>query len=89
MAGEETTRIVQFVYHDGILHGTVMRYDKNQEIEYRILADGHMMVRELDHSTMNDNCATCQGFMADMEQDDLSRCSGSSGYFAGWGCHRL
>ena len=61
VAGEETTSLVQVVYHDGILHGTVMRYDKNQEIEYRILADGHMMVRELDHATMTGGCSTCEG----------------------------
>ena len=56
VVGEESTSIAQIVYHDGILHGSVMRYDTNQEIEYRILADGHMMVRELDLSTMTAGC---------------------------------
>ena len=69
VVGEEKTSIAQIVYHDGILHGSVMRYHTNQELEYRILADGHMMVRELDHPTMTDNCASCQGFEADIEQD--------------------
>ena len=69
VVGEESLSIAQIVYHDGVIHGSVMRYESQQEIEYRILADGHMMVRELDHSTMNDNCASCQGFMADMEQN--------------------
>ncbi|MEI6176222.1 MAG: autotransporter-associated beta strand repeat-containing protein [Verrucomicrobiota bacterium] len=69
VVGEEKTSVAQIVYHDGILHGSVMRYSTNQELEYRILADGHMMVRELDHATMNDNCATCKGDMADIEQN--------------------
>lgn len=56
VAGEEATSDVQLVYHDGVIHGTVARYDRNQHLEYRILADGHMMVRELDQSSMTDVC---------------------------------
>lgn len=61
VVGEESSSIAQIVYHDGVIHGSVMRYDKKQELEYRILPDGHMMLRELDHSTMTDECATCSG----------------------------
>ncbi len=71
VVGEESTSLAQIVYHDGIIHGSVMRYRTHQEIEYRILPDGHMMVRELDHTGMNDHCATCRGFEADMEQENF------------------
>ena len=71
IAGEETSSAAQIVYHDGILHGNVMRYSTGQELEYRILADGHMMVRELDHSSMTDQCATCSGdIMASIVDED-------------------
>ena len=56
--GEEETSIVQLVYHDGILHGSVNRYPENQHYEYRILADGHMMVRELDELNMTAKCGS-------------------------------
>jgi autotransporter-associated beta strand protein len=71
VVGEESTSVAQIVYHDGILHGSVMRYGTSREIEYRILQDGHMMVRELDHSTMSTGCATCRSFEADIEHDVL------------------
>lgn len=54
--GEEDTSNVQIVYHDGIVHGTVARYDIGQHLEYRILADGHMMVRELDVASIPWRC---------------------------------
>jgi len=61
IAGEEETSTAQFVYHDGIVHGNVMRYDAQQEIEYRIMSDGHMMVREIDtESFAEHSCATCE-----------------------------
>ncbi len=56
IVGEEEFSDVLVVYHDGIIHGSVARYDKNQHFEYRILPDGHMMVRELDSTTMTDVC---------------------------------
>ena len=54
--GEPQKSVVQLVVHDGILHGTVARYDIDQHLEYRILSSGYMMVRELDSSTMGDVC---------------------------------
>lgn len=54
--GEPQTSVVQLVVHDGILHGTVARYDIDQHLEYRILSSGYMMVRDLDSSTMTDTC---------------------------------
>lgn len=56
--GEEETSKVQLVYHDGIIHGSVNRYPENQHYEYRILADGHMMVRELDELNMTAKCGS-------------------------------
>ncbi len=56
VAGEEKTSVVQLVLHDGILHGSVVRYGSGRELEYRILRDGHLMVRELDQVAMNDSC---------------------------------
>ncbi len=56
VSGEEETSDVQLVYHDGIIHGTIARHTRYQHLEYRILADGHMMVRELDSSTMTAMC---------------------------------
>jgi len=71
--GEKTSSAAQIVYHDGIIHGNVMRYATGQELEYRILADGHMMVREIDHSTMTDNCGTCSGdIMASIVEEDAT-----------------
>jgi hypothetical protein len=55
ISGEEFSD-VNIVYHDGIVHGTVARYDLNQHFEYRILEDGYMMVRELDIASMTDVC---------------------------------
>lgn len=55
IAGEELSA-VNIVYHDGIVHGTVARYDTNQHFEYRILPDGHMMVRELDVASIPWRC---------------------------------
>ncbi|HBJ83588.1 MAG TPA: hypothetical protein DDZ88_06910 [Verrucomicrobiales bacterium] len=54
--GEPQVSVVQLVYHDGIVHGSVARFHLDQEIEYRIMADGHMMVRELDQSSLRDVC---------------------------------
>lgn len=72
VVGEETTSVAQIVYHDGILHGSVMRYGSQQEIEYRILADGHMMVRELDHSTMTAGCEKAPEIMSSIiEEGDV------------------
>ncbi len=56
VAGEPQKSSAQFVYHDGVLHGSVARFHLEQEIEYRILADGHLMVRELDQRSMRDLC---------------------------------
>jgi len=56
IVGTGQTSDAQFVYHDGILHGTIANYNTSQEFEYRILADGHMMVRELDQSSMTAGC---------------------------------
>lgn len=55
IAGEALSDVL-LVYHDGIIYGTVARYEKNQFIEYRILADGHMMVREIDASAVPEGC---------------------------------
>ena len=54
--GEEETSVVQLVYHDGILHGSVVRQEIGQELEYRILSDGFLMVREIDQKSMTDVC---------------------------------
>ncbi|MCB1064829.1 MAG: hypothetical protein KDN20_18155, partial [Verrucomicrobiae bacterium] len=54
--GEDQKSVVQFVLHDGILHGSVSRYDIDQHLEYRILESGYMMVRELDNDAMTDEC---------------------------------
>ncbi|GEM_PF-1384467 len=54
--GEPQTSVVQLVVHDGILHGSVARYDIDQHLEYRILSSGYLMVREIDGSTMTDVC---------------------------------
>ncbi|WP_158279849.1 M12 family metallo-peptidase [Coraliomargarita sinensis] len=63
VVGEKESSTAQIVYHDGILQGNVMRYDKGQEIEYRIMSDGHMMVREVDIVSQNQvACGTCAGF---------------------------
>ena len=56
IVGTGQTSDALFVYHDGILHGSVANYATSQELEYRILADGHLMVRELDQTTMTDGC---------------------------------
>ncbi|MCB1226114.1 MAG: hypothetical protein KDK99_09920, partial [Verrucomicrobiales bacterium] len=54
--GEPQTSLVQLVYHDGVMHGSVARYAQEQEIEYRVMADGYLMVRELDQSAMTEGC---------------------------------
>lgn len=70
VVGEEETSDVLVVYHDGVIHATVARYaiDIDQHLEYRILANGYMMVRELDPATMTANC----GNGADTAADPLS-----------------
>ncbi|PXA03035.1 hypothetical protein DDZ13_14045 [Coraliomargarita sinensis] len=47
---------VQFVYHDGIVHGNVTHPMQALHYEYRILSDGYLMVRELDHAAMTATC---------------------------------
>ena len=54
--GQEQTSDVLIVYHDGIIHGSIARYDINRHFEYRVLASGHLMIRELDSSTMTARC---------------------------------
>ena len=78
VAGEALSE-VNIVYHDGIVHGTVVRYDADEHFEYRILPDGHMMVREIDTASMTDVCGipnddvehscdeTCKHEAADVE----------------------
>ncbi|QTN32838.1 hypothetical protein HZ994_11025 [Akkermansiaceae bacterium] len=58
VVGEEESSDALLVYHDGVIHGSVARYSAaaDQHLEYRILADGHMMVRELDPATMTATC---------------------------------
>ena len=56
VVGEEETSDVIVVYHDGVIHGQLVRYTTDQHLEYRILADGHMMVRELEPATMTARC---------------------------------
>lgn len=53
--GEELSEVL-LVYHDGIIHGSVALYARNQHLEYRILSDGHMMVRELDAAAIPEGC---------------------------------
>jgi len=73
VVGESETSLAQMVYHDGIVHGNVMRYSTGSELEYRILPDGHLLVRELDHSTMTDECATCSGeVLAALEEEGVA-----------------
>lgn len=55
IAGEELSN-VSIVYHDGIIFGAVSRYNKDQHFEYRIMADGYMMVRELDVPAIPQGC---------------------------------
>lgn len=54
--GEPQKTVAQFVYHDGIVHGSVARYDVDRHFEYRILSTGFLMVTELDLESMTDNC---------------------------------
>ncbi|MCB1206819.1 MAG: hypothetical protein KDN18_21365, partial [Verrucomicrobiae bacterium] len=54
--GEPQKSVAQFVYHDGIVHGSVSRYHIDRHYEYRILSSGHLMVRELDSATMTADC---------------------------------
>lgn len=54
--GEPQKTVAQFVYHDGIVHGSVARYDIDRHYEYRILSSGFLMVTELDLESMTDNC---------------------------------
>jgi uncharacterized repeat protein (TIGR02543 family) len=72
VVGEESTSDVQLVYHDGIIHGNVVRYSTGQETEYRILADGHMMVRDLDQSTMTATCGNGPATEAEALSENLS-----------------
>ena len=74
VVGEENLSDVLFVYHDGVIHGSVARYTDiiDQHLEYRILADGHLMVRELDPTTMTAECGNC----SDMEMASLEMMEG-------------
>lgn len=54
--GEPQKTVAQFVYHDGIVHGSVARYDIDRHFEYRILSSGFLMVTELDLASMNSDC---------------------------------
>lgn len=54
--GEPQSSVVQWVLHDGIVHGTVSRYSVDQHFEYRILESGYMMVRELDNASLIAQC---------------------------------
>jgi len=56
VAGEPQSSVVQLVLHDGIIHGTISRYSQDQHLEYRILASGHLVVRELDNASLSDVC---------------------------------
>jgi autotransporter-associated beta strand protein len=72
VVGEESTSDVQFVYHDGVIHGSVARYASGEEIEYRILMDGHMMVREIDFSAMTAVCGKPPETMLEALNEKLS-----------------
>lgn len=61
--GEAQHSVVQLVLHDGIIHGTVSQYRSARHIEYRTLASGHLMVRELDDSTMTADCGAADAQM--------------------------
>lgn len=54
--GQPQKTVAQFVYHDGIVHGSVARYDVDRHFEYRILQSGFLMVTELDLSSMKSDC---------------------------------
>lgn len=54
--GEPQKSVVQLVLHDGIVHGSVAQYHIDRHIEYRVLASGHLMVRELDGASMTAEC---------------------------------
>lgn len=54
--GEPQKSVAQFVYHDGIVLGSVSRYHIDRHYEYRILPSGHLMVRELDSASMTADC---------------------------------
>lgn len=53
---EPQSSVVQLILHDGIVHGSLARYDIDQHLEYTILPSGHLAVRELDGSTMTARC---------------------------------
>lgn len=54
--GEPQKTVAQFVYHDGIVHGSVARYDIDRHFEYRVLSSGFLMVTELDLASMTSDC---------------------------------
>lgn len=69
---EPETSDVLMVFHDGILHGTVARYDTDQHIEFRILESGYLMVRELDGESMDARCGGSESESAEaLAPDDL------------------
>ncbi len=65
--GEEQTSDVLLVYHDGVIHSQIARYDIDYHLEYRILADGHMMVRDLDSPAMTALCEKAPAIEADTD----------------------
>lgn len=67
VVGEESDSSAQFIYHDGVVHGNVVRYSKGQELEYRILSDGHMMVREIDQEAVKGSCGCIDESVAQLE----------------------
>ena len=54
--GKDATSDVLLVSHNGIIHGSIAEYESDRHIEYRVLSSGHLMVRELDGSTMTERC---------------------------------
>jgi hypothetical protein len=72
VVGEEETSDAIMVWHDGVIHAQIARYATDQHLEYRIMADGHMMVRELDPTTMTAVCGNPDdGPMGDEALDGL------------------
>lgn len=68
--GEPQKSVVQLVLHDGIIHGSVSRYGIDEHLEYRVLASGHMMVRELDNAAMTAECGS-PGLAAESMDDSV------------------
>jgi len=54
--GQAASSDVLIVYHDDIIHATIAQYDRNRHFEYRVLASGYLMVREIDTASMTASC---------------------------------